>query len=157
MAVCSSLSCHRGSDVTQWHHFWIMLTSQTKSGSYYDWIGIAQWLERRTRDQRAMGSSQGRAAGDLFSSPGSTFCADSYFGIRFTSMLPQLHVKDPDHSAKSTHVLDAVARKRSRQKYRWKVTAKHACTLRCGCMCLKWRDMVVNAPRRQQFHVAPAT
>ena len=60
-----------------------------------------------------MGSSQGRAAGDLFSSPGSTFCADSYFGIRFTSMLPQLHVKDPDHSAKSTHVLDAVARKRS--------------------------------------------
>ena len=28
------------------------------------------------------------AAGE-FSSPGSTFCADSYFGIRFTSVLPQ--------------------------------------------------------------------
>ena len=34
------------------------------------------------------------AAGE-FSSPGSTFCADSYFGIRSTP------VKDPGHSAKS--------------------------------------------------------
>ena len=34
-----------------------------------------------------------------FSSPGSTFCADSYFGIRSTPVL--LHVKDPGHFAKS--------------------------------------------------------
>ena len=40
------------------------------------------------------------AAGE-FSSPGSTFCADSYFGIHSTSMLLQQHVKDPSHSAKS--------------------------------------------------------
>ena len=40
------------------------------------------------------------AAGE-FSSPGSTFCADAYFGIRFTTVLPQQHVKDPGHSAKS--------------------------------------------------------
>ena len=40
------------------------------------------------------------AAGE-FSSPGSTFCADSYFGVRSTPVLPQLHVKDPGHSAKS--------------------------------------------------------
>ena len=40
------------------------------------------------------------AAGE-FSSPCSTFCADSYFGIRSTPMLPQQHVKDPSHSAKS--------------------------------------------------------
>ena len=40
------------------------------------------------------------AAGE-FSSPGSTFCADSYFGIRSTPVLPQQHVKDPGHSAKS--------------------------------------------------------
>ena len=39
------------------------------------------------------------AAGE-FSSSGSTFCAD-YFGIRSTPMLPQLHVKDPGHPAKS--------------------------------------------------------
>ena len=36
-----------------------------------------------------------------FSSPWSTFCADSYFGIRSTLALPQEHVKDPGHSAKS--------------------------------------------------------
>ena len=35
------------------------------------------------------------AAGEF--SPGSTFCADSYFGIRYTPVLPQKHVK----SAKS--------------------------------------------------------
>ena len=33
------------------------------------------------------------------SSPGSTFCADSYFSIRSTPVLPQYHVKDPGHSA----------------------------------------------------------
>ena len=36
-----------------------------------------------------------------FSSPGSTFCADSYFSICSISVLPQLHIKDPNHSAKS--------------------------------------------------------
>ena len=40
------------------------------------------------------------AAGE-FSSPGSTFSADSYFGIRSIPVLPQQHVKDPGHSAKS--------------------------------------------------------
>ena len=35
------------------------------------------------------------------SSPGSTFCADAYLGIRSTPVLPQWHVKDPCHSAKS--------------------------------------------------------
>ena len=43
--------------------------------------GIAQWLERRTRDRKV-------AAGE-FSSPGSTFCADSYFGICSTPVFPQ--------------------------------------------------------------------
>ena len=36
-----------------------------------------------------------------FSSPWSTFCADFYFGICSSPVLPQLHVKDPGHSAKS--------------------------------------------------------
>ena len=40
------------------------------------------------------------AAGEL-SSPVSTFCADPYFGIRSTPVLPQSHVKHPGHSAKS--------------------------------------------------------
>ena len=40
------------------------------------------------------------AAGE-FSSPGSTFCADSYFGIRSTPVLPQVARKRSGHSAKS--------------------------------------------------------
>ena len=39
------------------------------------------------------------AAGE-FSSPGSTFCADSIFGICSTPVLPQWHIKEPGHSAK---------------------------------------------------------
>ena len=35
-----------------------------------------------------------------FSSLESTLCADS-FGVRFTPVLPQGHLKDPDHYAKS--------------------------------------------------------
>ena len=40
------------------------------------------------------------AAGEC-SSPALTLCADSLFGARSTPALPQWHVKDPDHSAKS--------------------------------------------------------
>ena len=36
-----------------------------------------------------------------FSSPVSTLCADSLFGVRSTPVLPQWHVKDPGHFAKS--------------------------------------------------------
>ena len=35
------------------------------------------------------------------SSPGSSFSADTYFGIRCTSVLPQAHLEDPGDSAKS--------------------------------------------------------
>ena len=61
--------------------------------------GIAQWLERRTRDWKVAGSSPCRS-GEIKNSPGSTFCADS---------------------------LNALAGKRSRsfcQKCRWQVTVK---------------------------------
>ena len=50
--------------------------------------------------ERSRVRSPAGAAGE-FSFPGSTFCADSYFGIRSTPVLPQQHVKDPGHSAKS--------------------------------------------------------
>ena len=40
-------------------------------------------------------------AAEEFSFPGSTFCADCYFGIRSTPVLPQQHVKYPGNSAKS--------------------------------------------------------
>ena len=47
-------------------------------------VGIAQW----TCDWKVMVWIPAGAAGE-FSSPGSTFCADSYFGIRSTPVLPQ--------------------------------------------------------------------
>ena len=40
------------------------------------------------------------AAGEV-SSPGSAFYADSNLGIRSTPLLPEQHIKDPGHSAKS--------------------------------------------------------
>ena len=74
-----------------------------------------------------------------FSSPGSTFCADSYFRVT------------------------AVARIRSLsfcQKCRWQVTAKTRMHLTYVALHEVTGYMVVwctqNTPRRQQFHVAPA-
>ena len=37
----------------------------------------------------------------IFFSPGLTFCANSYFGIRSTPVLLLQRLKDPGHSAKS--------------------------------------------------------
>ena len=51
-------------------------------------VGIAQWVERRTRDWKVVGLNPAGAVGE-FSSPWLTFCADSYFSICSTSVLPQ--------------------------------------------------------------------
>ena len=45
--------------------------------------GDSSVVQRWTRDRNVAGSSPGRCAGE-FSSPESSFCADSYFGIRST-------------------------------------------------------------------------
>ena len=55
---------------------------------------------RRTRDRKDAGSRP-CSSGEKFSTPGSTFYADFYFGIRYTPVLPQQHVNNPGHSAKS--------------------------------------------------------
>ena len=55
---------------------------------------------RRTRDRNVVGSVPGRSGGRLFFSR-VDFLFGFYFGIRSTPVLPQLHVKDPGHSAKS--------------------------------------------------------
>ena len=92
-------------------------------------VGIAQWLEHRTRDWKLGVRIPATPAGE-FSSPGSTFCADSYFGICSTPPPP------PPPPPRVT----AVAHKRSRsfcQKCRWQVTAKHAYTLHMW-LCMKW-------------------
>ena len=75
--------------------------------------GIAQWLERRTRDRKVAGSSPGRSGGRT--SPGSALCADSYFGIH------------------SNPRVTAVARKGDRsfcQRCWWQAIVKRTWTLR---------------------------
>ena len=88
--------------------------------------GIAQWLERWTRDRKVAGTNPCWSVGIIFS-PGSTFRVNSYFGIRSTPPPPP-----PPR-------VTAVARKRPWsfcQKHRWQVTAKHAYTLRMW-LCMK--------------------
>ena len=54
--------------------------------------GRANWLNTVLVIERSQVRVLAGAAGE-FSSPGSAFCADFYFGIRSTSVLPQWHVK----------------------------------------------------------------
>ena len=83
--------------------------------------GIAQWLERRTRDWKVPGSNPCRSGGRFFFSRVDFLC--------------WLWCRYPFHPR-----VTAVARKRSRsfcQKCRWQVTAKDAYTLRMW-LCMKW-------------------
>ena len=82
-------------------------------------------------------------------SPGKTFCADSYLGIRSTLVLPQQHVKHHRHSAKSAG-----------DRLQPNTHAPYLCSFEW----MNWHIKLVNgwlvhterAPRRQQFHATPA-
>ena len=104
--------------------------------------GIAQWLERLTRDRKVPSSSPGRSGGRIFFSRANFLCWPL--------------VRYPFHPR-----VTAVARKRPRsffQKCRWQVTAKHAYTLPMW-FWMKWHCKLVHgwmvytelAPRRQHF------
>ena len=80
-----------------------------------------------------------------FSSPGSTFCQDSYFGIRSTPVLPEQHVKDPGHSAKSAG-----------GRLQLNTHTPYVCGLARSDMVHGRTVYTELAPRRLQFHVAPA-
>ena len=77
-----------------WAPFWYFYTARNFDlGMYVKW----RWLSGQSTGfvvERSRVRVPAGAAGEL-SSPGSTFCADSYFGIRSTSVLPQQHVKIP--------------------------------------------------------------
>ena len=66
--------------------------------SYSD--GIACWVERRTRDRKVANLNPGRSSGRISFSRVNFVCA-ILFGVRSTPVLPQWHVKNPVHSAKS--------------------------------------------------------
>ena len=83
--------------------------------------GIAQWLERRTRDWKVVGSNPCWSGGRIFFSKVDFLC--------------WLLFRYPFHPR-----VTAVTRKRSQsfcQKCRWQVTAKHAYTLGMW-LCMKW-------------------
>ena len=83
--------------------------------------GVAQWLERRTRDWKVAGSNPCRSGGRIFFSRVDFLC---WLLFRYPFL----------------HRVTAVARKRSLsfcQKCRWQVTAKHAYSLRMW-LCMKW-------------------
>ena len=84
-------------------------------------IGIAQWLERRTRVRKVAGSNPCRSGGRIIFSRVNFLC--------------WLLFRYPFHPR-----VTAVARKRPRsfcRKCRWQVTAKHAYTLPMW-LCMKW-------------------
>ena len=56
--------------------------------------------ERRTRDRKVASSNPGRNGSRIFFSRVNFMCLP-LFGVRSTPVLPQWHVKDPGHSAKS--------------------------------------------------------
>ena len=84
-------------------------------------VGIAQWLERWTPDQKVAGLNPCCSGGRIFFSRVNFLC-----WLLFQYLF---------HSR-----VTAVAHKRPRsfcQKFRWQVTAKHAYTLRMW-LCMKW-------------------
>ena len=103
--------------------------------------GIAQWLERRTRDRKVPGSSPGRRGGRISFSRVNCLC--------------WLLFRYPFHTR-----VTAVAIKRSRsfcQKCRWHVTDKHTYTLPMW-IWMKWHCNLVHGwmvytelARRQHF------
>ena len=124
----------------------------------HEGAGIAQWLERRTRDRKVPGSSSRRSGGRIFFSGVNFFC---WLVFRYP-FYPRVTANDPGHSIC--------------QKCGWQVTGKHCmhptCRLQVNTACtlpmslgMKWHCKLVHlgcmvytefAPRRQEFHVAPA-
>ena len=58
------------------------------------------FVERRTHNRKVASSKPGRSGGRMFFSRVNFVCW-LLFGVRSTPVLPQWHVKDPGHSAKS--------------------------------------------------------
>ena len=99
--------------------------------------GIAQWLERRTRDWKVAGSNPCWNGGRIFFSRVDSLC--------------WLLFRYPFHPRVTT-----VARKKSRsfcQRCRWQVTAKHAYTLRMWLLLNRASALVTTCPLYVKWHL----
>ena len=86
-----SLHCHH-----QKNRYWLGKAEKTHTSE----VEIAQLVERRTRDRKVVRSNPSRSGGRIFFSSVHFLCW-LLLAVRSTSVLPQWHVKDPGHSAKT--------------------------------------------------------
>ena len=84
-----------------------------------------------------------------FSSPGSTFCADSYCSSHSTPLTPQWHIKDPSHYSKSAG---------GRLHLQLSTHAPYVCGFEGSdtvTWCMGYMVFTELVLRQGQFHVAP--
>ena len=115
------------------------------------WVGIAQWLEHWTHDQKVPGLSPSRSSRRIF-----------FTWVNFLCWLLFWYLFHPHFTA--------VARKRfwsfhQKCRWHWQVTAKHTFTYTLPMwLWMKWHGKLVYgrmvytelAPKRQHFYVAQA-
>ena len=107
-------------------------------------VGIAQWLEHWTCDWKVVVSNPCWSSGIIFSLQG-WLSVLTHFGIRSTPMLPQQHIKNPGHSAKSAG-----------GRLQLNTHTPYICGFAWSHMvhgCMVYTELAL---RRLQFHVAPA-
>ena len=112
----------------------IIPTNEYMIGTIERGVGIAQWLERQTCDQKVAGSNPCGSGGRIFFSSVNFLC--------------WLLFRYPFHPR-----VTAVARKRPLsfcQKRRWQVTAKHAYTLR-KWLYMKWHGAWLYGVHRTRW------
>ena len=101
---CIGLFCEVSSPVPFWTVFWncikivlsIKITIISNTLSYFTVVVLSP----RTCDRKVVSSNPGRSGDRIFFSRVDFVCWLS-FGVRSTPVLPQWHIKDPGHSAKS--------------------------------------------------------
>ena len=108
-------------------------------------VGIAQWLERRTHDWKVAGSNPCWSGGIIFLLQGWLSVLTLILVSVPPPVLPQQHIKDPGHSAKSAG-----------GRLQLNMHTPYICGFAWSDMehgCMVYTGL---APRRLQFHVAPA-
>ena len=111
----------------KWRTLWPCCYFLCRFTYSYWWAGIAQWLERRTRDRKVSCSSPGRNGGRNFFSRVSFLCWLLYRCSVHPRVTLVAHIKSQSFC----------------QKNRWQVTAKQICSLRMR-LRIKWRCKLVH-------------
>ena len=98
--VLSDLSSHRTPTPFSARKLGLLGHSQKPTHKAHKGAGIACWLKRRTRELKVASSNPDRSGGRIFFARVNFVCLH-LFAVRSIPVLPQWHVKDPGHCAKS--------------------------------------------------------